>query len=54
MSSKSGFDAVIEVGRQVGDLVGEVDQLRFERRTLVEEVRRELGVSLRSRSRGSA
>ncbi len=32
---QAGLDAVVEVGGEVGDLVGEVDDLRFERRRLV-------------------
>ncbi len=40
------LDAVVEVGRQVGDLIGEVDQLRLERRTLIEQIAGELGVLL--------
>ena len=33
-----GFVAIVEIGGVVGDFVGEIDQLRFERRTLVEQV----------------
>ena len=40
----AGVEAVIEVGGEVGDFVGEVDELRFERRTEVEEVVGELGM----------
>ena len=43
----AGVEPVVEVGGQVGDFVGEVDELRFERRTLVEEVFGELGMSRR-------
>ena len=32
------FVAVVEVGGVVGDLVHEIDQLRFEGRTLVEQI----------------
>ncbi len=32
---QAGFDAVVEVGGEVGDLVGEVDDLSFERRGLI-------------------
>ncbi len=41
---EAGFDAVVEVGGEVGDLVGEVDDLGFEGRALVEEVGGEVGV----------
>ena len=34
----SGFESVIDVGGQVGDFVGEVDQLRFQRRAPIEEI----------------
>ena len=40
----AGVEAVVEIGGEVGDLVGEVDELGFERRELVEEVFGELGV----------
>ena len=40
----AGVKAVIEVGGEVGDFVGEVDQLRFERRAEVEEIFGELGM----------
>ena len=33
-----GFHAVIEVSGEIGDLVGEIDDLRLERRPLVEKV----------------
>ena len=36
---------VVEVGGEIGDLVGKVDDLGFERRALVEEVGGELGVA---------
>ena len=39
---QAGLDAVVEVCREVSDLVGEVDQLRLERRKLAEEVFRQL------------
>ena len=32
------FVAVVEVGGVVGDLVDEIDELRFDRRTLVEQI----------------
>ena len=41
---EAGLDAVVEVGGEVGDLVGEVDELRLERGALVEEVFGELGM----------
>ncbi len=34
----AGLDTIVEVGGEVGDLIGEVDDLGFERRALVEEV----------------
>ena len=34
----AGFHAVVKIGGEVGDLVGEIDELRFERRPLVEEI----------------
>src|SRR6185437_3845764 len=34
----SRLEAVVEVGGGVGDFVSQVDQLRFERRELVEEI----------------
>ncbi len=37
-----GLHAIVEVGREVGDLVGEVDDLRLERRPLIEKVLRQL------------
>ncbi len=33
-----GFVAVVEVGGVVGDFVGQVDELGFERRALVEQI----------------
>jgi hypothetical protein len=35
---QAGFNAIIQICGEVGDLVGEVDQLGFERRALVEEI----------------
>ncbi len=32
--------AVIHIGREVGDLIGQIDQLRLQRRLLVKEIRR--------------
>jgi hypothetical protein len=40
----AGIEAVVEVGGEVGDFVGEVDELGFEGRELIEEVVGELGV----------
>ena len=37
---QAGLDAVVEVGGEVGDLVGEVDDLGFERGALAEKVGR--------------
>jgi hypothetical protein len=42
-----GLDAVVEVGGEVGDLVGEVDNLGLERRLLPEKEIGELGVRVR-------
>jgi hypothetical protein len=50
---QAGLDAVVEVGGEVGDLVGEVDDLGFERRAAAEEVGRARGAGRRC-SRGSA
>ena len=41
---QAGLYTVVEVGGEVGDLVGEVDDLRFERRPLTEKVVGEFGV----------
>ena len=48
------FVAVVEVGGVVGDLVGQVDELGFERRTLVEQVLGEFGMRFWRRNRASA
>jgi hypothetical protein len=40
----AGVEAVVEVGGEVGDLVGQVDELGFEGRELVEEVFGQFGV----------
>ncbi len=40
------LNAIVEIGRKVGDLVGEVDQLRFKRRALIEKILGELGMLL--------
>ena len=42
-----GFVAVVEVGGVVGDFVGQVDQLGFERRALVEQIFGEFGMFFR-------
>ena len=42
------FVAVVEVGGVVGDLVGQVDELGFERRTLVEQIFGEFRMFLRA------
>ena len=39
-----GLQTVVDVGGQVGDFVGEIDELRLQRRALVEKILRELGV----------
>ena len=38
----AGFEAVVEVGGEIGDFVGEVDELGFEGRELAEEIFRQL------------
>ena len=43
----SGVQSIIEIGGEVSNLVGEVDQLRFKRRKQIEIVGGELGVFLR-------
>jgi len=40
----AGFEAVVQVGGEVGDFVGEVDELGFKGRELAEEVFGEFGV----------
>ena len=40
----SGLEAIVEIGGEVGDFVGEVDELGFEGRELAEEVFGELGM----------
>ena len=42
-SDEVGFEAVIEIGGVVGNFVGQIDELRFEWRTLVEQIFGELG-----------
>ena len=49
-----GFIAVIEIGGVVGDFVGQIDELRFERRTLVEQIFGQLGKLVSRNSRGNA
>ena len=46
--------AVVEIGGAVSDLVGQVDELRLERRTLVEQIFGEFRMFLRRRNRASA
>ena len=41
-----GFHAVVHVGGQIGDLIRQVDQLRFQRRLLIEKITAQLGVLL--------
>ena len=41
MSQKLGLEAIVEVSRVVGNLIGEIDQLRFQRRARVEQVFRQ-------------
>ena len=50
----AGVKAVVEIGGQVGNLVGQIDQLRFERRKLVEEILGQFGMARPRSSRGSA
>ena len=40
----AGVEAVVEIGSEIGDFVGQIDQLGFERRTLVEEILGQLGM----------
>ncbi len=42
-SQQAGFVAIVEVGGAVGDFVGQIDKLRFERRTAVEQIFGQLG-----------
>ena len=42
-----GFIAVIEIGGVVGNFVGQIDELGFERRPLIEQVLRQFGKLLR-------
>ena len=48
----AGREAVVEVSREIRNLVGQIDQLRFERRLLIQEVLGKLRVS-RRRSRAN-
>ncbi len=50
----AGVEPIVEVCRQVGDFVGEVDELRFERRAEVEEDTRLVPDGWRWCSRASA
>ena len=50
----AGVEPVVEIGGQVGDLVGQVDQLGLQRRKPVEEVLGQLRMRRRRSSRGSA
>ena len=43
----AGVETVVEVGGEVGDLVGQVDQLRFKGRTLVKEILGQFRMALR-------
>jgi hypothetical protein len=42
------FVAIVQIGGVVGNLVGQVDELRFERRALVEQIFGQFGCSLAS------
>ena len=42
MVEKPGLEAIVEVGRVVGNLIGKIDQLRFQRRAQIEQVFRQL------------
>jgi hypothetical protein len=44
---QTGLHAVVKVGRQVGNFVGEIDDLGFEGRTLVQEVAGQFGIARR-------
>ena len=41
---QAGLDSVVEVRREVGDLVGEIDDLGLERRALVEKIGSQFGM----------
>jgi len=41
---ETGLDTVVKIGGEIGDFVGEVDELGLQRRTLIEEVFGELGM----------
>jgi hypothetical protein len=43
---QTGLHAIVEVRRKVSDLVGKIDQLRLERRPLIEQVAGELWMLL--------
>src|ERR1700733_2241784 len=43
-----GFDAIVQVRGEIGDLVGKIDQLRFERRAQVEKIFGELRMRVRA------
>ena len=49
----AGVEAVVEIGGEVGDLVGEVDQLRFERRAQVKKILGEFRMSAGQSSRAN-
>ena len=38
----AGRESIVEIRREIGNLIGQIDQLRFERRLLIEEVFRQL------------
>ena len=51
---QSRFVAIVQVGGVVGNFVGQVDELRFERRPLIEQIFGEFGMLFARRSRASA
>ena len=48
------FVAVVQVGGVVSNLVGQVDELRLQRRPLVEQILGQFGMLLAARNRASA
>ena len=40
----AGVESVVEIGGQIGDFVGQIDQLRFQRRKLIEKILGQFGM----------
>ena len=53
-SSRRASKRVVQIGRVVGNFVDQIDELRFERRPLVEQIFRELGKLPRRNNRANA